>query len=70
MSDEATFGGGPYDAECTRAREDCGAEGVVLIISNGKKGNGFEVQLDRESLLALPHVLREIAAAVERRLPP
>ena len=62
-------GAGPYDAEATAAREACGARGVVLMVRDGKHGDGFEVQMsDPRDLRALPRVLRDLADQVERQL--
>lgn len=64
----AAPGGGPYDAQATAAREACGGSetGIVLLVRNGKDGDGFEVQLmTREDRLALPSVLRSLAALLE-----
>lgn len=61
-------GPGKYDAETSAARDACEAEGVVLIVHNGKRGHGFEVQLPLEALAALPDVLREMADETEAQL--
>lgn len=64
----AAHGGGPYDAEATAAREACGGgkTGIVLLVRNGKHGDGFEVQLlTREDRLALPTVLRTLATLLD-----
>lgn len=62
-------GGGVYDAEATAAREACGATGIVLLVRNGKHGDGFEIALaDPRDLLALPGVLRALAEQVELQL--
>lgn len=61
-------GPGKYDAEATAAREACEAEGVVLIVHNGKRGHGFEVHLPLEALACLPDVLRDMANQTEAQL--
>ena len=67
MSDQFN-GPGSYDPECTALREQLSAEGVVLIVRNGVKGDGFEVQLNALDLVALPSALRQIADQVEAQL--
>jgi hypothetical protein len=64
------FGGGPYDAEASAARKACGGgdTGIVLLVRNGKHGDGFEVQLGGADLRALPHVLRTLARQVEQAI--
>lgn len=61
-------GGGKYDDEATAARDAAGAEGVVLIVYNGREGSGFSVQLPQAVLFALPSVLRQMADHVEEDL--
>lgn len=63
-----TNGPGPYDAECSELRERLKAAGVVLIVRDGIKGEGFEVQLNAHDLVMLPSVLRQIADQVEAQL--
>lgn len=41
---ETADGGGPYDEIATRAREDAGAEAVIMILIGGFAGDGFTVQ--------------------------
>lgn len=56
-----TLGPGKYDDICTSAREQAGADGVVLIVIGGKHGNGFSVQADVPVTLALPDLLEVVA---------
>lgn len=63
-----TNGPGRYDAECTELRERLKATGIVLIIRDGVKGEGFEVQLGAEDLVVFPSVLRQIADQIEAQL--
>jgi hypothetical protein len=68
MSEGQFNGPGRYDAECTELRERLKATGIVLIIRDGVKGEGFEVQLDARDLVMFPTVLREIADQIEAQL--
>lgn len=63
-----TNGPGKYDAEATELRERLNASGIVLIVRDGVKGEGFEVQLNAVDLVAFPHVLRDIADQIETQL--
>jgi|GEM_PF-1729312 hypothetical protein len=54
-----------YDEECTKIREETMAEGVLLIVINGKKGSGLSVQAPFEVSLALPAILRDTARQIE-----
>jgi len=63
---KAHVGGGPYEAELLAAREACGAEGVVLLVKGGERGDAFEIGLDADGIRELPRVLRELAAQIER----
>jgi hypothetical protein len=60
-------GPGRYNAECTAAREACASEGAVLLVYNGRHGQGFEVQGPLEMIAALPRVLRELASQIEQQ---
>jgi hypothetical protein len=64
------IGPGRYDDACTTARESTGAEGVLLIVVNGKHGHGFSAQLTGELLLRanVPAMLRDVATQIERSL--
>ena len=60
-------GPGKYDEACTTVREMTGAVGVVLIVIEGDKGNGFSVQtLEPDLLPVLPAMLRVIADEISR----
>jgi hypothetical protein len=68
-----TLGPGKYDDLCTYCAEQTGVTqhggGVILIVIGGDKGNGFDVQADFATTLALPDMLeymaREIRADME-----
>jgi hypothetical protein len=40
----------------------------VLIVRDGVKGEGFEVQLNAHDLVTFPRVLREMADQIEAQL--
>ncbi|MEY4545369.1 MAG: hypothetical protein RL685_1564 [Pseudomonadota bacterium] len=61
-------GPGKYDAECTAAREACGAQGAVLIVYEGQRGMGFSVQGPMPMVVGLPSVLRDVADQIEAQL--
>lgn len=60
------MGPGKYDAEATAAREATGAEGVLLIVINGRKGGGFSAQLSPTLMLLVPSILRSVAEQIEQ----
>ena len=60
-----TMGAGKYDDACGAARRSTEAEGVVLIVLNGKHGNGFSAQAPADITFALPALLRHIASDIE-----
>lgn len=57
-------GPGKYDKECTAVREMTGG-GVVLMVLDGKQGEGFSVQATLEQIVHLPHLLRTVADGIE-----
>ena len=59
---------GKYDAECQAAFEACEAEGVLLIVCNGKHGHGFSAILRPERAEQVPSVLRDVANQIEEGL--
>lgn len=60
------LGPGTYDKETTEIREKVKADGVVLLIINGDRGMGFEVQATGVVLAHLPHLLRLAADDMEK----
>ena len=58
------IGPGKYDELCTKVREQAGADGVVLIVANGKQGSGFSVQAPIDMHAALPGVLESLAESI------
>jgi len=60
------LGPGVYDDACTKAREETGGEGVLLIVIRGTKGTGFSCQATPHVTAALPDVLEDVAAQIRR----
>lgn len=59
-------GPGRYDDLATLVRERAAAAGVVVIVLQGRYGEGFSVQtLDPTLVSALPNVLRNVADQIE-----
>jgi hypothetical protein len=63
------WGPGKYDLEVTQLRESTQAEGIILIVLGGNRGEGFSSQLTLPALLAMPQILRTIADQIERSGP-
>lgn len=59
------IGPGKYDDLCTYVREQAKAEGAIVIVYNGLRGNGFEVQATLPLTLRLPEMLRTMADQIE-----
>ncbi len=60
------LGKGRYDDVATEARHKTQAQGVALIVLDGKHGNGFSVQCPAHIILYLPDMLRQMADAIEQ----
>jgi hypothetical protein len=60
------LGPGKYDAVCTVARDLAAAEGVLLIVLNGKLGSGFSVQGAPEIMGEIPRLLRQMADQIDQ----
>jgi len=58
---------GKYNDATTEARRLTGGD-VILIVRDGKLGNGFSVQARIETLAILPAILRNVADEIERQL--
>jgi hypothetical protein len=58
-------GPGRYDVLCTEVREKTEADGVVLMVFNGNKGQGFSCQLTPLLTHLIPNLLREVADQIE-----
>lgn len=63
-----TFGPGKYDDLCTYVREAAGIEegGALVIIIGGKLGNGFSLQADFETSIAIADVLENVAKQIRK----
>jgi hypothetical protein len=59
-------GPGKYDDLATTIREQTHATGVIVIVVGGDKGEGFAVQADLSTVLALPAILRTMADQIEQ----
>lgn len=53
-------GPGKYDRVCTELREAMGADAVVVIILNGKRGTGFSMQASPQAARAMPDLLEVV----------
>lgn len=62
------FGPGKYDDVCTEIRTKTNAQGVVVIILKGNKGDGFSMQADPVTTAALPEMLESIARQIRADL--
>lgn len=61
-----SHGGGKYEKEAQELLEKLGADGLVLIVTGGKRGPGFEVAVTDPGLMrSLPMVLRGAAVSIE-----
>jgi hypothetical protein len=63
------LGPGKYDEAATAARKQTRANGVILIVFDGDRGNGFSAQLDARRLFAIPQMLRNLADEIEKSGP-
>lgn len=55
-------GPGKFDSLCTYVREQAEAQAAVVLVVNGRLGNGFSVQAERElPLLVLAEMLETVA---------
>lgn len=60
------IGQGKYDDICTEIRTRLEADGVILIVANGKEGSGMSCQLVPEVAVQTPGVLRLAADILEK----
>lgn len=58
-------GPGKYDELATYALRQSVAEGVIVIVINGRRGTGMAVQASLPLTLTLPAVLRACADDIE-----
>ena len=59
------IGPGKYDDVTTLVREQTQAQGVIVIVISGQHGSGFSVQAPLGVQIALPTLLRSLAAQIE-----
>lgn len=62
------IGAGKYDEECTKLRENTKAKGVIIMVVDGNKGEGFSVQATPDVMPSLPAILRKIADDMEANI--
>ena len=60
-----SIGPGRYNEVCNDVRKRTRAKGVILIVMEGDKGEGFEVQASLDILVKLPKLLRDVADQIE-----
>lgn len=60
------MGPGKYDKECTEIRSRIKADGIIMIVFGGEKGNGFSAQLPLHLTLSMPEILRKVASDIEK----
>lgn len=61
-------GPGKYDAACSLARAQTGAQAVALIVLNGHRGAGFSVQAtDPKYIELLPDLLELMAKQIRQQ---
>jgi hypothetical protein len=60
------IGPGRYDPEVTELRARLKADGVVLLVFGGERGQGFSAQLTFPLMAMMPQMLREMADEIER----
>lgn len=56
---------GKYDEECEEVFRETQAEGVLLIVANGKRGSGFSAFIKAELAAEIPNALRQVADEIE-----
>jgi hypothetical protein len=61
-------GAGKYDDLCTYVREKAEAQGAIVVILNGNKGQGFAMQADLPSTLRLADMLEFMAKEIRASL--
>lgn len=62
------MGAGKYYEETQSLRSTLPARGVLLIVIEGPKGTGFEIQIPPELCQKMPMALREVADKMEADL--
>lgn len=59
------LGGGKYVSECILVRDRTEASGVIVIVFDGKEGNGFSCAATLNVQLQIPEILRTLADNIE-----
>ena len=62
------LGPGKYDDLCTYVREKAEAQGAIVIVYGGNRGQGFSCQLPPHVVARVPDVLRQMADQIEADL--
>lgn len=62
---ESAMKPGKYDPECEAAYKATEAKGVMLLVIDGKHGNGFSAILRGEMVVKVPVLLRRMAQEIE-----
>lgn len=62
------IGAGKYDDLCTLVRERTNADGVVLIVVGGNRGEGASVQVVQGLHESVPDMLRRVANQMDSDL--
>ena len=58
------LGKGTYDKEHDVVHEQCGATSSILIVLDGKKGQGMSCKIHEKHLKMLPDILRTVADGI------
>jgi hypothetical protein len=58
-------GPGKYDDLCTMVREHTGAQGVLIAVIGGDRGDGMSLQALPDVTAKLPQLLRRIASDIQ-----
>ena len=63
------MGPGKYDDEVTALMEKLKAQGIILWVIGGPKGEGFSMQATLDVTLNTPAILRSMADQIEESIP-
>ena len=56
---------GEYDEEANELQRGLDADGVIVMVVGGERGNGVSICADLNTMMLLPELLRTIADQVE-----
>lgn len=62
------LGKGRYDDVCTEIRKSTKADGVMLMVVNGRDGSGISMQATPAMMMILPDILEGMAAYIRKDL--